>query len=282
MRSGSKAILLTLGLTAGLLRSEPSPATVLTATLCTVQVVGAGCPIGDRLGPNEIFTNNVGVLGSNRWAILPFAVVDGTATAAGNIFVADIAGKYIYLFGDGVTTDNTGGLLGTSYFNLGITQIYRTFGATGPFGGFDIGFCDAAATPGSRNRGFFSVSGVGLTADAGNSTACSPFAEKFGPNVVHEGAITTSMRAVDSSIYKPGVNGQAMTLPWGDDFPDPLAFALNNDILSDASVATIEADFANLGLTQQVPEPSTLLLLGGGLIGIGGWRRRSQNKPHQC
>ena len=84
----------------------------------------------------------------------------------------------------------------------------------------------------------------------------------------------TNLTATDVMQFNGIVLGGAqITLPWGDDIPDPAFTQLNSDIDGDSPSAVI-ADMQALGLTQQVPEPATLALFGGGLLGLGVLRRR--------
>ena len=71
--------------------------------------------------------------------------------------------------------------------------------------------------------------------------------------------------------------GAAITLPWGDDIPDPNATTLNSDIQSGVPLSQIIGDLNNLdpSLSQAVPEPMTLSLFGVALVGVGAVRRKS-------
>jgi hypothetical protein len=253
--------------------AERAQATTMTATLCDINVAPLGCPGADTLDFG-VRTNFVGLLGPNRWAVLPFAFADATAGITGNIFVVDIAGRWIYLFGQGIAGANTGALAAPVFLNVAITQNYITAPQLGAFIGIDTGFCNGAATgAGSGQAGFPFVNGTLLAAGGGNTTACSPFAQNFGPNLIAEGRVT-NMTAIASFDFENGVNGQLITLPWGDDWPDLALLPLNADLASDVPAITIEKDLTQAGLTQQVPEPITLSLFGAGVAGVGMMRRR--------
>jgi len=260
-----------------LVGSGPAHATTMTATLCDINIAPGACPAADTLDFG-VQTNFVGLLGINRWAIEPFAFSDATAAITGNIFVVDIGGRWIYLFGQGIAAANTGALAAPVFLNVAITQDYVTFPQVGAFVGFDTGFCNAAATGvGSGQTGFVFVNGIPLTAGGGNTTACPAFAQAFGPDAIAEGTVT-NLTAVASFDFEDGANGQLITLPWGDDWPDPDLSSLNSLIQTDASVESIESALNGLGLTQQVPEPMTFLLFGAGLVGLGMVRRRRISK----
>jgi hypothetical protein len=268
--------------TAGFIGLAPqrADATTMTATLCDINVAPGACPVGDTLDFGVRY-NNVPLLGINRWAILPYTFVDGTAGITGNIFVVDVAGAWIYLYGQGVAAGNNAAF--PVFLNVAITQNYLTTIAGGTFVGIDGGFCNAAAA-GSSQTGFPFVIGTLMAPNAGSTTACPAFLQTFGPQAFGLGAVT-NLTAVAS--FNMGVGaGQLITLPWGDDFPDPALtdlnalFGLNLTAPpppgSDPSVATIEATLNRLGFTQQVPEPTTLLLFSAGCMGLAALRRRKR------
>jgi hypothetical protein len=269
-----------------LIAPAPAFATTMTATLCNINVGAGACPAANTLDFGVRF-NGVPLLGINRWAVLPFDFHDATAGITGNIFVVDVAGAWIYLYGQGVASGNNGA--GPLFLNVAITQNYLTGIAAGTFIGVDSGFCNAAATgAGSGQTGFPFVNGAPLAANAGNTTACGAFLQTFGPQVFGLGAVTNLTAVADFNLGAGA--GQLITLPWGDDFLDPGLTGLNSLLgldLSvppppDPSVATIEATLNSLGFTQQIPEPASLLLLGAGCAGLFGLRRRKTTALARC
>lgn len=120
---------------------------------------------------------------------------------------------------------------------------------------------------------------VNNTALAGvSSSACSPFAQIFPGQAVASLPGTTLTAADDMQFDQVLFGGAQITLPWGDDLPDPALTDLNAAIAGSDSLATIMGDLmtADPSLTQQVPEPATLALFGTGLLGLGALRRKRQ------
>lgn len=257
-------------------------ATTITATFCDINVGAGACPGVDTLDFGFRF-NGVPLLSIDRWAQLPFVFQDGIGGASGNIFVADIAGRWIYLYGQGIANGNNAAI--PVWLNLAITQDYLTVIPFGTFVGIDGGFCNGAATAaGSGQTGFMFVNGAPLLPAVGG-TACPAFLQSFGPAGAGMGAVT-NMTAVASFNMGAG-GGQLITLPWGDDFPDPFAPGLNSLLgldltgppLSDPSSQEIIDALNGLGLRQQVPEPATLSLLGIGACLVALLRRRKERRP---
>lgn len=249
--------------------SRTAQATTMTATVCAV--FANPCPGGSTIDAG-IRTNFVGLLGFNRYALLPFVYSDANVTLAGTVLVADIlqgGNNWIYLFGQGVGTQS---VLGNGFFlDAAISQNYLTLGGIGGFSAFNIGSCNAAgvaAADGEVVQPF--VNGTPL-AGAG-TTACSPFAQAFGPQAVVTGGVTNMTAAAIFQFNPFAGGGAAITLPWGSDFPDP---GLGFDPTT-GTLAELQTDLQRIGLDEQIPEPATLALLGSALLALGSARRRGR------
>jgi PEP-CTERM motif len=240
----------------------------------TTMAAAVTCFAAPCVNDAGIRSNFVGVLGFNRYAVLPFLFTDVNATLAGTVVVADFLigrSNFIYLYGYGVGTQSGAG--GGFFLSSAISQNYRTLSGIGTFGAFNIGACNATgslAGDGAIMTPY--VNGVAIGGGHG-TTACSPFTQLYGPSAQAVGTIT-NLTATDVMRFNSIAGGYAqITLPWGDDIPDPTLTQLNTAIDGD-SPSTVIADLEALGLTQQVPEPATLALFGGGLLGLGVLRRK--------
>jgi len=245
----------------------------------TTMTVAVSCFAGPCFNDGGIRSNGVGVLGFNRYALLPFSFFDANASLSGTVLVADLLfgrANYIYLYGQGVGTQSVGG--GGFFLSSAISQIYRTIGGTGKFGAFNIGACNATAVDAGDGTIMTPlVNGVALTGGVG-TTACTPFAQLYPLQRRSSGAYT-KLTATDTMQFNAILGGGArITLPWGGDLPDPGATTLNTDIANSDSLATILGDLQSVdpGISQQVPEPATLALLGSGLLGLAALRRKRQ------
>jgi hypothetical protein len=105
--------------------------------------------------------NGVGLLGPNRYAILPFSFSDALINFSGMIVVADSGGQFIYSWGTGVATAAPTGV--AEFLDIGITQSYVTQPGNWGFSEMNVGGCNAATTAaGSSSAVQGAVNGVGL------------------------------------------------------------------------------------------------------------------------
>ena len=272
-QSATRHLLLMLaGIVALSLAVQPqmASATNIVAAVCTVGTYP--CPpaftfdIGGR-------TNGVGILGANRYTLLPFRFNDAAASFNGTVLATDIAGRYIYLDVTGVGNNNFDSGF---WLDVWVTQSYITRPGLWGFSEWNIGSANLAAV----------VGGLGGTGVADqlvvNSTFLPPlgfygdaalgsWAFGAGPFFGTVGRVTT-MTGLAQFYFSPGLLGQAIAIPMDVDFPDP---ALNGLLPDPSNIGQIAQQ---LGL-QPVPEPGSLLLVGSGLMGIGGvLRRRLRNR----
>ena len=82
---------------------EPANATIVTAVICNNADFLCNQP-GDVVIDSGFRANGVGVLGANRFTVLPFLFNDAIMNFTGSVVVADRAGKFIYSWGTGTAT----------------------------------------------------------------------------------------------------------------------------------------------------------------------------------
>ena len=244
-------------------------ATTMVATACSIAF--NPCPAVDVLDTG-VRTNFVGTLGANRWTVLPFTFVDGATSVIGNVVAADAGGKYIYLVGFGAATSTVGPI----DIDIAISQNYQTQPGVWTFSGFNVGSCNAAAT--ADGDGVTSLPYVNGSSLGGPvASQCSPFAQSFGPQVRTVGGVT-NLTAAAIFGFNGGAEPQAITLPWGDDFPDP---ALSNLIVdSSTTLASFESALQTDGfqMVSGAPEPATWTLMLLGVALVGGALRAARRK----
>jgi hypothetical protein len=235
---------------------EQAKATTMVATLCQVAI--NPCP-----GPNTLdsgFRSNlVGVLGANRFAVLPFSFSDKGGSVNGTVVVADFAAKYIYLVGFGAASSDAAG----ANIDIAISQDYLTTPGPWDFKGFNIGSCNAVATnAGDSVTSLPYVNGVPMGGAV--TSLCSPFAQFFALPQQPVGLVTTLTAAAIFSFN--GGKGQKIGLPWGDDFPFP-GLDIGPDTTLQGFVNTLKSDGLEFAT---VPEPAgwTMLIIGFAVMGF--------------
>jgi hypothetical protein len=260
-------LLALLVLMTGAIGTKSADALTIGASVCTVAV--NPCPIGSTLD-SGFRTNFAGTLPFNTWTAGIFNFSDANVSITGAALAADINGG-IFIWADGTVTDIPGNAL---FVDFGVTQSYRTnptVNAT--FAGWNNGVCNAAAVAaGDGDIADLFVNGAGLF--LGGNIACSPITQAFAGNVSIGGV--TNLTALAIYGFNAGGANQQIQLPWGDDLSLILPLYLPPDLTtSDIPLSTLEADLTNNGINQ-VPEPISLLLFGGGLLGLGLMGRRKR------
>ena len=252
---------------------KPANAVVVTAVICNNPDFFCN-QAGDVVLDSGIRGNGVGVLGANRYTILPFVFNDFRMNFSGTIVAADSAGKYIYSWGTGTATDFDP--FGTGlYLDVTISQNYITAPGLWGFSELNVGTCNATAAvnastslvQGAVNGALLPV--LGQIGDC----AIAPFAYGAGPYAKNVGLVT-NMTAAAQFFFAPGLAGnQQITLPWGNDFPDPsINFNDPNNPQNFITNTDIPAGFID-----QNPEPGTLAMVLGALSAAAlRFRRRSK------
>jgi hypothetical protein len=109
------------------------------------------------------------------------------------------------------------------------------------------------------------VNATGLSVLTGNCSNANPFTVFGSPVSGTIGGLTT-LTAAAQFVFTAGTTvGSSITLPWGDDFPDP-------DIAGDTQ-GFIDPGNIPIGFADAAPEPGTLFLAGGSLCLAGLLRR---------
>lgn len=261
---------------------KPAHAVAVGAVVCTVNVFP--CPVANSVDAG-VRVAGPAVLPFNSYAILGFTFTDAFMTFTGTVLTVDRrVGNVnaIYSWGTGVATDNFGAGAG-GYLDIGISQTYQTLAGLWGFSEINIGSCNAggvlnsnvngAIGPGSASGSLVEgvVNGAGLPILAASCGGVNPWVLGAGPfagvNITNSTNLTSYGQFFFNAGANPGLN-QAITLPWGDDFPDPNSygggFPTLNQLTSDST------------MTDVTPEPATYALFGGALFLFAMVRRRGK------
>jgi hypothetical protein len=150
---------------------------------------------------------------------------------------------------------------------------YLTVPGLWGFNDMVIGGCAGGTGANSGAVAQGAVNATGLSILAGNCSVNNPFVRVGTPVGGALGLFTTLTAAAQFVFTAGSAAGSTVTLPWGDDFPDP-------NILGDPSSLNFidpsdTTDITNLGLTPgATPEPGTMALFGIALAGLGIVSRR--------
>jgi len=231
------------------------------------------CPENDILGGSlfQLIPNNL--LRANRYIVQPINYVDpGVASFTGTFVTADAGGKFIYAWGTGTATATAA--MSNLYLDVSFRQNYVTVPGLWSFGEMLNANCDANAVADSSSIGFQGqVNGANLPAlgppgDCANTNivaSAGPFAKTVGT--------VTQMLAGAQFFFPAGGNfNQSITLPFGDDFPDPsINFNDPNNPLNFITNQDIPDGFIQ---DTNTPEPAYAGLLAAGMLCMWLARRR--------
>ena len=268
-------------LMAALFFAQPQPAHAIAvgAAICTVAVYP--CPAGFTTD-SGIRVAGPAVLPFNSWALLNFNFQDGLMSFTGSVLavnrrVGNI--NAIYEWGTGVATNDGGSDFG--WLDVAITQTFQTLPGFWQFSEINIGSCNNGAVlnsningavgPGSASGSSVQgvVNGAGLpvlNASCGGQNPWNLGAGPFqGVNITTSTNLTSLGQFFFNAGLNPGLN-QAISLPWGDDFPDPSFY--------NGAFPTIDQLINDPTMTSVTPEPGTCALFGAALIGLAAIRRR--------
>ena len=272
-----KRILFPLALLGVLLVTQPRQAQAIVVTAVECSVVVFPCPAIDVVDAG-VRANGVGLLGPNRYTLLPFAFANADVSFTGNLLAMDLLGTNVYIWGGGVATNTaaTG-----FYLDVQISQNYVTSPGIGQFSEFNIGNCTnntigttsgVAAVLGVNGNSLGTMGSSGAfggdcVAGAGPGGATG-FAFANGPIPVAIGGVTNLTALAQFYFSAAGGAGQSIDLPWGEDFPDLTDYGTLLPTPSNLSTFS--------GVTDQAPEPSTFTMIGGafGLAALAFFRRK--------
>ena len=272
----SRRILWPMGLFVGLTFFVTLPsAQAEDVAIVICDVAQFSCPADDIVGNSlfQLIPNNL--LRANRYIVQSINYVDpgGLASFNGTFVTADSGGKYIYAWGTGTATANAG--MAGLYLDVSFRQNYVTVPGSWSFSEMLNATCDANAQgPPASAIGFQGqVNGANLSvlgspgdcAGGGIIAGAGPFGKRVG-------SVTTMLAGAQFFFAPGGAFQQTITLPFGDDFPNP-SINFNDPNNPDNFITNVDIP---QGFTEQAntPEPSYVVLLVGGMFGLALLRMR--------
>jgi hypothetical protein len=247
---------------------QQSHADVVAAALCAVQQYPC---VGANILDSGIRNDGLNLLGANTFDIMNFSFADAAVTFNGTMMATDIAGRWIYLWGSGTATDVLGGALN---LDVAFTESYRTVPGNWTFNDMIVGGCAGGTGPNSGAIAQGVVNATGLSVIGGNCSNFNPFASVGIPVNGNLGGLTRLTGAAQFVFTAGSAPGSTVTLPWGDDFPDP---AINFNDPSNPINDIDPTDDSGLGL-QPTPEPGALPWLAGAIVLLGMARHRASRR----
>jgi hypothetical protein len=235
------------------------------------------CPEGDIVGGSlfQLIPNNL--LRANRYIVQPINYVDpGFASFNGTFVTADAGGKFIYAWGTGTATATAA--MSNLYLDVSFRQNYVTVPGVWSFGEMLNANCDANAMADSSSIGFQGqVNGSNLpTLGAVGDCAAGNIVAGAGPFTKSVGSVTQMLAGAQFFFPAGGNFNQSITLPFGDDFPDPtISFNDTNNPLNFITNQDIPDGFTQ---DANVPEPTYVVLLAAGGLWLVRARSRRASK----
>jgi hypothetical protein len=282
-----------LALVSSLFLTQPRPAKADDIQIIVCTVAAFVCPVGNTFA-NEGFLYVPGnTLLANTYTIQNVNLGGPGFLDPNNFFntfsatyvTADVGGKWIYLWGTATVTVNQNlaakaAQLGIQnlYIDVALRQDYVTTPGLWTFNEGLSGSCDANAIAGNATVAFQGqINGFNMPVIAvPNICALSPFSlVPASPTLQTVGGITQLIGGVEYSFPANGNYPETITLPFGDEFPDP-AINFNDPNNPDNFITNTDIP-PGLTLVAITPEPSTWTLLGSGIATLA--LLRSHHKP---
>jgi hypothetical protein len=253
----------------------PRAAQAEDVAIVICDVAQFSCPEGDIVAGSlfQLIPNNL--LRANRYIVQPINYVDpGFASFSGTFVTADAGGKFIYAWGTGTATVTAA--MSNLYLDVSFRQNYVTVPGVWSFGEMLNANCDANAVADSSSIGFQGqVNGANLpTLGPQGDCAGTNIVASAGPFTKTVGTVTTMLAGAQFFFPAGGNFNQSITLPFGDDFPDPsINFNDPNNPLNFITNLDIPDGFTQDANT---PEPSYVVLLAAGMCGL--WLARARSR----